>query len=252
MNHAIQIAICEDNQEYATAIRQVVEGLFSIPDLSIFPFNISTFHTGEALIASEIQYDLIIQDIDLGPGMSGFAVAQWVNKNYGIQPKIIILTNVIDPESSHDVKAAGYVIKKPNDFKRLEATVSTQIKEITKTDGVSVKIVSSNEMYFNFNQIRYISKYQNDTVIHTACGQEFYCTLTLNNWLERLPQKQFLKTHKSFIINMSYAVGFSENKKQIILHKALKNEFVKAIPSNHSVLKNEIRKFETRLGRGML
>ena len=97
MDKKIRIAICEDNHEYASAIKQIIHALFEQKGLVGVDFEIDVYYSGEDLIISPNQYDIILQDLDLGIGkMHGFEVARWVNKNYDIQPKIIILTSLID------------------------------------------------------------------------------------------------------------------------------------------------------------
>ena len=185
--------------------------------------------------------------------MHGFEVASWANKNYDIQPQIIILTSLIDQaEGSYDVKAVDYVVKQIDNFDRLQEKALKIIKNVARFDGVTTDIIGSEQMFFRYAEIRYISKNANDTTIHLATGRKLETILTLEEWVAKLPHPQFIRTHKSNIVNADYFINISTNKNLIKLRGAKPEEEVKATKRNYKKILEQIFEYERQQARGVV
>ena len=230
----IKIAICDNNVGSVGTTKQVIEELFAQPELikAVIACDLSIYCKGEDLINSEGGYDIIIQDLNFGEGlMGGYDVARWVNLNYEVEPLIIILTSQTDRAAESydfDIRAFSFIEKRGNNSRKVGEVVLKAVREIIDTCGVVVKVVNNGDKFFRPSEVRYIQKDGNETNVYVANGAAYPTTLTLDEWLEILPKFQFLRTHKSNIVNLDYIVGFSRDKKKVILKGQHANEIVKA------------------------
>ena len=251
----IKIAICESNAELANDTKQMIENLFSQPELTsaLIKCDLSIYYKGEDLVNSKKEYDIIIQELSLGEGMlGGYDMARWVNQNYEIEPLIIILTNLVDQgEESYDfdIRAFSFIEKKPHNSQKIQDVILKAIREIIDTRGVIVKVVNSGEKFFRPSEVRYIQKEGNETNVHVANGAYYSTNLTLEEWLEILPKPQFLRTHKSNIVNLDYIIGFSRDKRKVILKDGQAGEVVKATKDKFKEFTATILSHEQYLAR---
>jgi DNA-binding LytR/AlgR family response regulator len=91
-----------------------------------------------------------------------------------------------------------------------------------------------------FNDIQYVEALQNYVCIYTS-ERKYISYLTMKSVEEYLPASQFIKTHKSFIVNAArieaidgneirigeHRIPISRNEKEDVLAQLLKNKFLK-------------------------
>jgi len=230
----IKIAICERNLKVANETRQAIAELFSNSELTnaLIKCDLEVYDKGEDLINSKQEYHIVIQDLNLGEGlMDGYDVARWVNMNYETKPYIIILTcqtNRGAESYDFDIRAFSFIEKRLVNQQKLREAVLQAVREIIDTHGVVVKVVNSGDKFFRPSEVRYIQKDGNETIVHVANGTSYPTNLTLDEWTKLLPKLQFLKTHKSNIVNLDYIIGFSRDKKKVILSDHQDGEIIKA------------------------
>ena len=251
----IKIAICETNVELAKNTKQVIKELFNQPELirAMVKCVIHTYDKGEDLINSKKEYDIIIQDLDFGEGlMGGYDVARWVNLNYDVTPFIIILTTLIDQGAQSydfDIRAFSFIEKRCDNFQKIQMVVLKAVREIIDTRGVVVKVVNQRDKFFRPSEIRYIQKEGNETYVHVVNGASYPTNLTLDEWLEILPKPQFLRTHRSNIVNLDYIIGFSRDKKKVILKDQQEGEIIKATKDKFKEFTVIIWRYEKHLAK---
>ena len=251
----VSIAICEHNVELANDTKQLIEELFSQPELTkaMIKCDPSIYYKGEDLIKNKKEYDIVILDLDLGEGMMcGYDVARYINQNYEIEPLIIILTTRKDQgEMSYDfdIRAFSFLEKRPHNSQKVQEVVLKAVREIIDTRGVVVKVVNSGEKFFRPSEVRYIQKEGNETNVHVTNGAYYSTYLTLDEWLEILPKHQFLRTHKSNIVNLDYIIGFSRDKRKVILKDGQTGEIVKATKDKFKEFSATVLSHEKYLAR---
>ena len=125
-----EIAICEDEQ----ADRECLQGmLYTILDKYNIERQITCYNSGEELLSSGIQFQLIFMDIVM-EGRNGIDIGQDIyNRNH--TAKIIYQTNFGDycKEALNPVHAFAYM-EKPVDEKMLEKQVEEFLKQYQKED----------------------------------------------------------------------------------------------------------------------
>lgn len=252
------MAICEDDARQVAEVKNVIKKVLEKAEAEKVCIQLEheIFQKGEDLIDSGKQFDIIIQDVNLGDGeMSGYEVAKWVNVNYEIPPKILLLTSLSNQsEASHDygVNAFTFIKKGSESEGKLAIGILRAIREIVKVKKVNVHVTGVGDITFYCNEIRYISKLSNDTVIHTASGDSFSTAKTLDDWSKILPPSQFLLMHRSNYVNLDFVDKFSENKNEVILKKALKGEKVRSVRANYKEYKRKLMIYERDKARGRI
>ena len=192
-------------------------------------------------IISANQIDLLFLDINM-PEISGLSFAKSINKNI----KVIFTTAYREyAVDGFNLQAVDYLLK-PISFERLLQSVNKYLGENSpviieptieisqgKNDFIFVR--SDRKMIkINFYEINYIESfsdylkiYLNDKIIITR--------ETITNIEAKLPTRDFIRIHRSFIVSMSKVASFT-------------NEFIevnnKAIPISRSYKKDVLTRLE--------
>jgi len=238
----IKIAICEDSKIQALEIKKIIEELVEEFDFKNENIRllIGIYHSGEALKASDEEYDIILQDVDLGKNlMNGYDVAKWANTHYTVEPLIIILTSLKDQDvasNEYGVKSSGFIRKGIDASEEIKKKVLQFITLIVDTRGVIVNITKIGEMYFQIHMIRYIDKVGNETYIHLSDGMSYPTKWTLQQWEKHLPKYRFYSMRRCNLVNFDYVSGFSEKKDQVILKHRTAHEKVKIAKENSKII----------------
>lgn len=191
-------------------------------------------------IVSNQKIDLIFLDINM-PEISGLSFAKSINKNI----KVIFTTAYREyAVDGFDLQAVDYLLK-PISFDRLLQAVNKYLNENTPIRYETVVIEEDNSDYFfvrsdrkmikiSFPEILFIESLSDYLKIHlkekTVVTRE-----TIINIEAKLPQKDFLRVHRSFIVALNAIDSFT-------------NEFVeigiKQIPISRSYKKEVLERLE--------
>ena len=189
----------------------------------------------EAFNAINVQaVDLIFLDINM-PEISGLSFAQSINKDI----KVIFTTAYREyAVDGFDLQAVDYLLK-PISFERLLLAINKYRNEnTTVVIHKSMGIAPEKSDYFfvrtdrkmvkiSFNDILYIESLSDYIKIHMA-DKTVVTRETITNIEAKLPKKDFLRTHRSFIVSKqkieSYTNEFVEiENKQIPISRSHKN-----------------------------
>ena len=186
--------------------------------------------------------DLIFLDIRM-PEMSGLAFLKTLTN-----PPAVIITTAYSNHAveGFELNVTDYLVK-PFSFERFLTAVnkvkmknSTTIETIqTKDDYLFIKCENKIEKIF-FNDILFIEALENYVIIQTE-KRKYVSYLTLKSVEDYLPETQFVKVHKSYIVSIlkinsiegntikinNYSISFSRNNKEDVLNLILKNKILK-------------------------
>jgi DNA-binding LytR/AlgR family response regulator len=190
--------------------------------------------------ASQLEHhtiDLLYLDIHM-PKLSGIEFLKSLPN-----PPLTVLTT-----AHPDYALEGYALDivdylvKPISFERF-LRASQKAKEISRlkrmTDGSAMEsdyfFVKCNNKYEKlfFSEVRHIEALQNYVVIHTN-ERKLIIYLTMAGMEQQLPSAQFLKVHKSYIINLAHVKSLDGNDivvgdMRIPISRNLKDEVTKRI-----------------------
>lgn len=177
--------------------------LNEIPYLSL---SASCSNSAEVLQAlTEKKVDLLFMDIQM-PKMSGINLLKTLPQT----PLTIITTAYQDYAlESYELGVTDYLLK-PFSFERFTLAVNKAKQQYDLMNQRTTKADSENAYFFVkhnkvyekifFNDIFYIEGLQNYALIHTAM-KKYTVYLTLKSIEEKIPEDQFLKINRSYIVN---------------------------------------------------
>jgi len=178
--------------------------------------------------------DLVFLDINM-PEISGIAFAKSINKNI----KIIFTTAYRDyAVEGFELQAVDYLLK-PIAFERLLKAVNTYFEVYNTTiENKPKAIESTNDFMFvrsdrkmlkiDFNSIIYVESYSDYIKIHLS-NETIVTRETISAIEAKLPKRQFMRIHRSFIISLQNIESFTNehitiNKQALPISRSYKKE----------------------------
>lgn len=200
----------------------------------------------------ELDPDLILLDIQLGDGADGVTLAHELNRT-GSRP-IIFLTSSVDPVTvarAKDCHPAAYMLKPFNERElaiALELAVSnfaqgkvandaieqTQKPSLSEHSGIKSSLfLRKNDRFerVNFEDVLWAEAQSNYTSVVTE-NDKFMMASTLHEIESQLEAPYFLRTHRSFVVNINkvnsisgnslyigqQAIPVSKSRKEMVFH----------------------------------
>ncbi len=209
----INCIIVDDEQH---AIDILVHYVKQTPHLNLVA---STTNPIEALqIVATQKIDLIFLDIQM-PELSGMDLIKAING----KTKIILTTAYSEfALESYELDVVDYLLK-PIRLPRFLQAVQKAVKELeersaekhilddAEDDYIFVKTESKGKLLkINLDEIDYIEGMKNYVAIYCG-GKKTLVYTSMKDLEERLPKKQFIRIHKSFIIPIAKITGIEGN-----------------------------------------
>ena len=208
----INCIIVDDEQH---AIDILVHYVNQTPHLNLAG---TTTNPIEALqMVSSQKIDLVFLDIQM-PELSGMDFIKAING----KTKVILTTAYSEfALQSYELDVIDYLLK-PVRLPRFLNAVQKAVKEITEFESASplqteggdyifVKTESKGKLLkINLDDIDYIEGMKNYVAFYRA-GQKTLVYTSMKEIEERLPHKQFIRVHKSFIIPIARITGIEGN-----------------------------------------
>ncbi len=211
MNSEIKIGIVEDELLIAEKIKRILENM--------------GYHTCEPagkynealeMIKSE-KPDLLLLDINLNDKKDGIDLAEKINELY--QVPFIFLTANSDSntvERAKKVKPHAFLVKPFNKeelFASIEiafnnyanAKKTQTVTSIISNAGKDFIFIRDSHRFIKilFNEIVSIESQENYVVIHTKDKKSSMIRSTFSNFLAQLPENNFIRSHRSFAVQIS-------------------------------------------------
>lgn len=222
----MQIAICDDETSMGQILEEKVKKL--LPDAIV-----ETYLSGDELILSEFQPDLLFLDIRM-PGKDGMETARMIRRNN--KDMILIFVTAVEEYvfQAFDVGAFHYLVKPFSDDK-FEEVVKRAIKTIednsTNDDEKYIMIQSSGSHIKVFlRDIVYAEVFNRKVMLHTRNADiEYYGKL---KDLSVIAGTDFFRTHRAYLVHFKYVVKYDANcitleKGTALIAKQNYPEFVK-------------------------
>ncbi|HTM92610.1 MAG TPA: LytTR family DNA-binding domain-containing protein [Flavisolibacter sp.] len=209
----INCIIVDDEQH---AIDILVHYVKQTPHLNLVA---TTTNPIEALqIVATQKVDLIFLDIQM-PELSGMDLIKAING----KSKVILTTAYSEfALESYELDVVDYLLK-PVRLPRFLQAVQRVVKELEEhpdekyniaqdeDDYIFVKTESKGKLLkINLDEIDYIEGMKNYVAIYCA-GKKTLVYTSMKDLEERLPKKQFIRVHKSFIIPIAKITGIEGN-----------------------------------------
>ena len=203
----ITVLICDDDKEFTHRLKQIVETALSAGRIRA---KIDAFYSAEE-IGSEVlaSCDVAFLDVDFtGKQYNGLDIARRIRAARK-DAVIVFVTNYIEyaPEG-YEVRAFRYILK--NDVPQKIASSIDVIIEHIRKENSSIKVLSDGErIEVLLKDILYIEALGHTLTIHLQQRPKrseklITCHIPLAKMESELSERGFLRTHKSFLVNMAH------------------------------------------------
>lgn len=155
-------------------------------------------------IEKGIHYDAILLDVFM-PGINGIQCAKDI-RTYDNYVKIIFLTSSHEfAIESYTVKAYNYLLK-PIQKDSLFLLLDQLIKESNSIkDNLFVFKSKTGIVKISLSKLEYCEMINRKIILYLTDGSKYECNLRINDLEKKLePFDMFLRTHRSFLVNMDY------------------------------------------------
>lgn len=211
----VKILVVEDESIVAKDIQNSLKKLgYQVP---------TTVSSAEKAIEEieENRPDLVLMDIMLKGQMSGIEAANLIKERFGLP--LIFLTAYADDNTLSKAKITepyGYIIK-PFKEKELQTTIEMAMYKHEKDEVIKkerdlyhsiIENKESKDSIFvradyrlnkiNFDDIYYVEALKDYVVINTS-DNSYTTHTTMKEMVRILPQKDFVRIHRSFIVNLN-------------------------------------------------
>jgi two-component system LytT family response regulator len=240
--------IIDDEQH---AIDTLTNYMSRVPDIEVIGSTTSPIDGIQALKTLS-NIDVIFLDVDM-PDISGIEAVELLPKG----PAIVFTTAHTNYAINAYEQNAIDFLHKPISFakflksvEKIKGYLNKQEEQEAPAPSPSIPNVaaaqSQTSMFINpgmrgkvqqiyFNEILYIEGLKNYVVIYTASGGKYTTYLTMNEIMTALPETKFVRTHKSFIVNIDKILSIDGNsinmveQNQIPLGSIYKEQFMAII-----------------------
>ena len=206
----LKIIVCEDTRKDRDALCSLIRKFF---DGINCPVSIAAYETGEALLHdSEMLASggakIAFMDIYL-PGMSGIDVAKKIRET-DRDMIIVFTTSSLDHGlDGYAVRALQYLVK-PVDYAGVEGVLG-ECERLFADSLRHIEIVSDRlTVRVLLKDIFFIESFRNLCHLHTPSGT-LKCYRSLDEIEQQLDGGTFLRTHRSFVVNMRHVNDVMEN-----------------------------------------
>lgn len=240
--HQVKILIVEDEAIIAEDLR------FSLEELGYSVVGVANSHEQAMHLLETHRPDFAILDIIIDGAKDGISLAVDIRERYNIP--FVFLTSHADKNTVKRAKAArpnGYLIK-PFEQEDLFASIEVALSNFSsgreaepqqEANSEIENLVVKESMFvrdkyayikINFDDIHYIKADGNYIKIFTA-DSHFMIRGALKDTLGVLPEKQFFRIHRSYVVNLKYITAIHPSvllmgETEIPLNKDLRDELL--------------------------
>ena len=196
--------------------------------------------------------DLLLLDIQLSGKKDGIDVAQKLNELY--QVPFIFLTAYSDAETidrAKKVKPHAYIVKpftKEELFVAIEIAFSNYTGNRTGAKPEQAVSYPTKDFMFVkdgyvfrkifFNELLYLESDANYVTLYLKSQKKVMVRSTLNDFIEQLDQKTFIRIHRSYSVNINlvddiFPTEVSVEGSKIPIGKSYREEFFKILGIDH-------------------
>jgi DNA-binding LytR/AlgR family response regulator len=196
--------------------------------------------------------DLLLLDINLLGQKNGIDVAETVRSKYDI-PFIFLTANLDNKtiEQAKQVKPSAYLVK-PVTKEQLYSAIEIAFSNYNDENRILPTVASAHPQAVHdfifikdgyvfrkifFKDILYLESDANYVTIHLENGKKLMARFTMNDFLEQIDQKIFVRIHRSFVVNFTmienvFPSEVSVKGTMVAIGKSYKDDLMKLLGLN--------------------
>lgn len=207
----MNIAICDDNRDFRVDLENNLRFYFDERSVAL---NILHFSSGEELISSDLLFDLVFLDVEMGE-LSGISAGRELKRKNRNCIIFIVTSHDGYLDDAFNIQAFRF-LQKPVESKRLNKALD-DAAELMNNDIVVFHDIESNcNSRIYANDIIYVEIENKKIKIITVNGT-YISNERISWWRNKLNGISFVTPHSSYIANIDYAICHA--RKQLVLAK---------------------------------
>lgn len=226
----MKIAICDDEKKYLDQLTHLLNQYAKSDNSTI---EIFTYNNAESFINTNLEcFDLVFLDVKIGSS-SGIDVAKLLRQKNQLAVLVFVSAFVEYAIMGYSVNASAYLLK--SDLDGTFESCMLEIKHKLVSELKSSKfIINEQQVSISTENILYVESFKRQVILHTNIEKtptiEYYAKLS--DVQQQLQSRNFLKIHKSFIINMRHClkiknrVAYMRNGDELFCSKQKYSEVV--------------------------
>lgn len=201
----LSFAICDDDFDFCNELKKYIIEYFS--DKKLEAPNISIFHSSEDILSSPEIFDIAFLDVEMS-GLSGIHAGKELTKRNKHMIFFIITSFEDYLDEALRFHAFRY-LSKPLDKNRLFRNLDDAIHlHITTSTKIAIETKDGIHTVLSSDIIMVEARFGN-VIVYTP-NEKYYTTTKINEWDARLPEVNFFRCHRSYIVNFNY-VNYFDN-----------------------------------------
>ncbi len=204
----LKAAICDDEPVFLEDFREKLNSCAAKFHIDV---DLISYDNGRSLTADLSEYDAVFLDIDM-PDISGFDIAEQIG---GACDTLIIFVTSHDELvfSSLKFRPFRFIRKTYLESELPEALLSIK-EEIARRRSESKFAIKTKtgESFVNLRSVIYIEIYGHWLRVHVKDGKPLECYGALTSLEKQLDEYDFVRTHRSFLVNSRYIYSIERNQ----------------------------------------
>lgn len=196
----LHIALCDDQPVHLGQLQLVLQHAL---ECKRKPAQVVLYDSGEKLLSAledGARIDIVFLDIYMN-GIDGVETARAIRRMQN-SLHIVFLTTAPDfAAESYEVEASGYLLK-PVSAEKLGALLD-KLTEHSIRQQLAIK-VGVGYRYIDYDNLVLLESKGHTVTLHLADGGCFSVYEKLDNLHAKLNDARFLRSHKSFLVNLDY------------------------------------------------
>lgn len=178
---------------------------FILEDLGIDTISFAMTYTDALETIANNKFDLILLDVNLSSDKDGIDLAHEINETN--PTPFIFITSYYNPTTVARAKVTNplaYLLKPFNQFDiRINVEMALYKSDQNKENSTIYVREKNGTVQLELNSIEFLEAQDNYTKIVCA-GKELLISQTLKSIMEKLPEADFVRTHKSFAARIDH------------------------------------------------
>ena len=209
----MKVAIVDDEKIWLEKIRSYVRNYFGEMDIVI-----KVFSSGESFLKDANDYAIVFMDIEMS-GRDGFSVLQEYRMDHEDSLFIILTTHIEMSRQGYKVEAFRYIDK--YEMNEIEEALDSAMLRMEKYQEIEIPMVSLEPQRIQCYNILYFEVYDHEILMHTRNQEICRCSETLKELTERLADKGFVLTNRSYLVNLEHIRKVEQGYVEIVGNRSL-------------------------------
>ncbi|MEE3378004.1 MAG: LytTR family DNA-binding domain-containing protein [Lachnospiraceae bacterium] len=202
----MRIFLCDDDKRITAELENCLLSYFG--DRHLPAPEIRSFNDAGSLLADGSQPDIAFLDIEM-PGMSGIEAGRLLSEREP-RPLIIILTSYIEYLDDAMRFHVFRYLTKPVDRRRLERNLSDALAAIESESRETAIETKAGVRKVRTTDILFIESLGKSVTVHLE-NEDIDSLRKLDDWEIALAGLPFVRTHKSFLVNLQHVVEITRD-----------------------------------------